>query len=157
MTIVTQKIEDEEVDMRLADFKIFWMNITPRPTLPLLCPTIITTRSAENKRGSFYPVGVLVFLGLPSHLWFKRSLTASPSSQPPITHHFGCDTEGRYPPLSCPEVLVELREWRAVGLFITILKNGRMASLQEQMALHAWHHFLRQTRTRAVNTGICLL
>ena len=41
----------------------------------------------------------------------------------------------------------------AVGLFITVLKNGRMASLQEQMALHAWHNFLRQTRTRTVNTG----
>lgn len=33
------------------------------------------------------------------------------------------------------------------------LENGRMASLQEQMALHTWHNFLRQTRTRTVNTG----
>lgn len=47
------------------------------------------------------------------------------------------------PPLSCPEVLVELRESCAVGLFITMLKNGRMASLQEQMALYAWHNFLK--------------
>ena len=32
-------------------------------------------------------------------------------------------------------------------------EKWRMASLQEQMALHAWHNFLRQTRTRTVNTG----
>lgn len=140
----------ESVKMRL---------IIPISVSRLFSPTITPTRIFAN-----YEKNISV-------LWLFRVLRAAfpfitgpnvqelPFSSPPShMHHFRCGMGGgTYPLLSCPEVLVKLREWRAVGLFITELRNERMASLQDQMALHAWHNFLRQTRTRAVNTGICLL
>ena len=68
-------------------------------------------------------------------------------------HHFASDVGARIHSLLLPWGAYGAQRMTAVGLFITVLKNGRMASLQEQMALHAWHNFLRQTRTRTVNTG----
>ena len=68
-------------------------------------------------------------------------------------HHFASDIGARIHFPLLPWGAYGAHRMTAVGLFITVLKNGRMASLQEQMALHAWHNFLRQTNIRTVNTG----
>jgi hypothetical protein len=74
------------------------------------------------------------------------------SSLPFPMHHFECNIGVPHPPFSCSEVLVELREWHAIELFILGLRNGRMALRQEQMALHAWYIF-----SDKLGLGLCIL
>lgn len=134
---------------------MFWNEHNPHPCSTSLPPYHHQDSYKVRENLS----GCLIFLFLPSHLWLQVFTHYCLSL--PLPYHSASlwmwHKKTTSSLLSCPEVLVEFREWHAIGLFVIVLKNGRMASLQEQMALHAWHNFLRQTRTRAVNTGICLL